>query len=240
MLMALVSAVVGLAMSVQPAADAKGLLAACEAKYAQARTYRDTAEVTNVMYLATGDVTSRMPAGTAFEREGRFLWFFRHSAMPGAQPDQVYTVSSADQASFESAWTLTGRRDRHESLSLALAGPTGISSGAAMAITPLLRPDVKWGWTCTDLEDPVELREKEKVGGVECAVITGHRRPAQTITLWIGPDSLIRRIRTEEEIDPALVTGDRNAHKFRTTTTIELNPVLDGDLAADAFTAPAR
>lgn len=215
------------------------LLKKCEAKYAAASTYSDTGQLTEVLAMPTGPVSSSKPFATAFERNGRFLWYFRHSAAPGNKPDQIYTVSSADQKSFDSAWTLTKDANQHATIYEAMAGPTGISSGSAMTIVPLLRPDMNWGMRLTDADGAV-VEGEEAVDGQPCTKISSGDKAAISgrVTLWIDPEFAIRRVRIARVIDPASVGG--KGPKFEVITTMAIKPQFDDDIPDEAFAVPKK
>ena len=221
-------------------------LAASAKVYASAKTYRDDGLVVSEMDVQGRTITSNLPFETAFERGGRFRWQFRHSATPGAAPDQRYTIWSADGESFNSFWTLTGAKKEDMDISGAIAGPTGVSGGAATAIIPMLRVSPggsRWGGRTTDIEDPAD-KGQEATDGVQCRKIEGTERFSNgKVTLWIDDAGLIRKIRQERTIDPSklpkeAMKGREPGPKFSTVTTITIKPVINEAKIDDVKFAP--
>ena len=217
-------------------------LAACAKKYASAKTYRDEGTVVSE-YKAPGTgqkMANTMPIRTAFERDGRLYWEFRGSATPGKKADQTYAVWSTDQKGFSSYWTLTKQKSTFGDLMMALAGPTGVSSGSALAIIPLLRPDAMGAHTITNITEPVD-KGADNVDGQACTRIEGKNR-AGPVTLWIDKDHAIRKIVQVMEVDPSkLPTRTGQAmDKFTSTTTMTFKPEFDGQIENDRFSPPAE
>lgn len=213
-------------------------LRACEAMYAAAKTYEDSGEVTTEFTAAGRPVKDVKSFSTAFERDGRFLWQFRHSVQPGGKQEHQFVVWSADQKTFTSSWTLHKELPSHtDSVGSALAAPTGVSGGAAMAVMPLLLPEIGWGGRPSNLKGAAE-KPAETVDGVRCSVITGQNAVGGSVTLWLDASLAIRRIRTVQEIDPAKIRNGPAGEKFVSTTTISITPVFDGDIADEKFAEP--
>ncbi|MCC6678312.1 MAG: hypothetical protein IT436_14330 [Phycisphaerales bacterium] len=223
-----------------PPASAAEVLKKCEARYAEAKTYEDSGEVTTEFTAAGRPVKDMKSFSTAFERGGRFLWQFRHSVQPGGKQDHRFVVWSADQKSFKSSWTLHNDLPKEtDSIGSALAAPTGISGGATMAVMPLLLPDIGWGGRPSSLKGIAE-QSPETIDGVRCSVITGQNAVGGAVTLWLDASLAIRRIRTVQEIDPAKLRDGAAGEKFVSTTTISITPVFDGDIADEKFVAPVK
>jgi len=226
----------------EKAMTAQERLDACAKKYAAAKTYRDEGTVVSEFKVPGTDqkVANTMPIRTAFERGGRLYWEFRGSATPGKKADQTYAVWSTDQKSFSSYWTLTRQTSSFGDLMMALAGPTGVSSGSALAIIPLLRPDALGAHTITNITEPVD-KGTDKVDGQACTRIEGKNR-AGPVTLWIDNDLAVRKIVQIMEVDPSKVPAraGQNMDKFTTTTTMTFKPAFDGQIENDRFSPPAE
>lgn len=230
------------------ALTAKERLAASAKFYSELKTYRDEGTLTQEIDAQGQNIKRSMPFTTAFERTGRFRWEFRHSATPGAKPDQAYTVWSADGKSFDSYWTLTKEVESGLEQSMAFAGPTGISGGLTMEIIPLLKigreankdkPEVVAESGATDLTDPAD-KGTEKVDGVECFKVEGARRLiGDRVTLWIDAEGLIRKIDRDTVVDPSKLPDDApKMPKFSVRTTITFKPVINEKKIDDASFAP--
>ncbi len=220
-------------------------LDACVKVYKEAKTYRDEGKVTQVLKSAQ-TITSVKPFATAFERGGRFRWQFRDSVMPGGKADQKYTIWSTDGKSFSSYWTLMRKRADGQPLSMPLAGATGISSGAATIVVPMLVPDLTQDWRSgtTQIQSPVD-GGRETINGVECWKISGTQEISDAkITLWLGPDHLVRKFHQVQIIDMDNVPppdGRRPAvkiEKFEAETTIEITPFVNEEKIEDAKFVP--
>jgi hypothetical protein len=143
------------------------------AKYEGLPRYADSGEV------RTFDEDSKKPRSelrfeTRWARPDRFWFRFwsRVSSWDKA-PIDVYTVWQMGPV-VRSCWTAeNGQRRSHQTLSMALAGPTGISRGAAVCIPSLLDPDeVKVGRSLREMipSEPVRV---ELIDGVAHWWITG-------------------------------------------------------------------
>ena len=104
---------------------AQDRLAASTSLYKSLTTYRDDGLLTEEMNVQGQQIKSEKPFNTAFERGGRFRWQFRHSTSPGAKPNQLFAIWSADGNSFESIWTLNGQHQKGQKLDMPLATATG-------------------------------------------------------------------------------------------------------------------
>ena len=214
---------------------AQDRLAASTSLYKSIRTYCDNGLLTQELSIEGRQIKSEMLFRTAFERGGRFRWQFRHSATPGAKPDQLFVIWSSDSKSFDSSWTLNSKNQTGQKLDMPLASATGISGGAATAIIPLLHIDKDgsaWGMMTTDLIQP-EDDGQEEVDKVKCWKINGKAKFGDTkVTLWIDGEGLIRKIYNETVVDPAKLPDSvrKNISKtpvFTTYTTMIFKPVIN-------------
>ena len=213
---------------------AQDRLAASTSLYKSVTTYRDDGLLTQEMNVQGQQIKSEKPFNTAFERGGRFRWQFRHSASPGAKPNQLFAIWSADGKSFESIWTLNGKHQTGQKLDMPLASATGISSGATTAIIPLLHIDKNGptlGIMTTDLLKPEDAGQEE-VDKVKCWKISGRAKVGDTkVTLWIDGQGLIRKIYNETVVDPAKLPATAIAipktPAFTSYTTMIFKPVIN-------------
>lgn len=213
---------------------AQDRLAASTSLYKSLTTYRDDGLLIQEMNVQGQQIKSEQPFNTAFERGGRFRWQFRHSVSPGAKPNQLFAIWSADGNSFESIWTLNGQHQKGQKLDMPLASATGISGGAATAIIPLLHIEKNgstWGIMTTDLLKP-EDDGQEEVDKVKCWKISGKAKFGDTkVTLWIDGQGLIRKIYNETVVDPAKLPATAipipKIPAFTSYTTMILKPVIN-------------
>lgn len=111
--------------------------------------------------------------------------------------------------------------EAEESLDLALAGATGISSGTAHTIGALLFAEIS-GFTLLDLKR-IRFRRNRLVMGVKCVCITGLHPRGDRFTAWFGEeDMFLRRLYRS---------------KFK-SEELRFNPIEALSLGAEAFLAP--
>lgn len=184
-----------------PALSPAERLAAVAAKYAAAKTYRDSGRCTSEFTAYNSPLKDTKPFTTSFERGGRFRFQFRHSKAPGMAPTELLTVWSADQKAFDWAWTIRKQAKAGETLQAALVRATNVSGGATRPTLPLLMADT--GLTpLTQLENPAQVGT-EVLAGEECVQIRGTQAGGQTITLSIDRSNIIRKVAIELLVDPA-------------------------------------
>ena len=146
--------------------------------------------------------------------------------MPGAGRFQRYVVW-ADGQKIRSWWTVTPEVETFDSIESSLAGPTGISHGAAVNIPGLLMTELRWGAGLRMIR-AIALKEDAQIDGARCNVLEV-RGPTdeRPTTLWIDAESyLIRRIVEEREIEE---------HKLHVKTTHDLKPQVGMEIASDQF-----
>lgn len=100
-----------------------------------------------------------------------------------------------------------------ESLDLALAGATGISSGTAHSIGALLFPEVG-GFTLLDLRR-MRFRRNRMIDGVKCTAVSGLHPRGGRVTAWFGSeDLLLRRLVRVKFRSEELRTSIRTNHEL--------------------------
>lgn len=221
------------------------------AKYANARTYRETGRGT----------TSFGPAGpqtqfefrTSFRREGGMLWSFTRSMPQG--PSWTYTVWSGDGKEWKTWWTVKGTVERTDKRAEAFAPSAGISSGLSLIVPNLL------GATREDRRFfffrfvGLRIAGKEEVGGTPCEILEGRELGSEggTLSVWVDAAGAIRKYRQRMVVDPSKLptppslTPDEAARmragpKFESITEFTFDPVFDAEVTeADlSFTPPAK
>lgn len=222
----------------QPA-DAESMLRLTEKRYSEAKTYRDEGVVRIKMIQKSTTIEDERPFSTVFERDGRFRWEFRSSAIPGGKPTMQYVVWSRDQKTFDSWWDVTRKQEQQNSIDTALAAPTGVSGGSATAIIPMLRK-MQWGTKYSNLKNPT-VKGTEKVQGVDCTIIQGQDFSGEPVRLWLDSSFAVRQIFESREIDPAKLSKDEGKptnirqEKFISETTITIKPTFDEPIADKEF-----
>jgi hypothetical protein len=220
-------------------AEAESMLRLVEKRYRTAKTYRDEGLVRIKFTSDRRPFEDERPFSTAFERGGRFRWEYRGSIDPGGKPTQQYVVWSRDQKTFNSWWDVTHEQKQHDSIGMALAGPTGVSGGSAVAINALLRK-IKCA-KYTDLENPT-VKGTETIQNVDCTIIEGRDRTGGPVRLWLDSSFAIRQIVTSHEIDQGKTPkhkgepeADSRRKKLLTETTITIKPTFDAPIDDQEF-----
>jgi len=199
--------------------------------YASCSSYRDT----GVAVTLLGSMTMTTAFKTAFVRPDRFR--FEYHQRPSRLLPGSRMIVWKERADVRVWWTVGGKVEAKESLDLALAGATGVSSGTAHTIPRLLMPRVVSGLSLAELRG-LSIVGEGNVAGDVCVRIRGqHPRSSGTwYTLWIEKGRhLIRKLEDQEEVKGA--TG----MKLRTTCTTIYSPELNIAVeAADlAFARPS-
>ncbi|UCG32133.1 MAG: DUF2092 domain-containing protein, partial [Phycisphaerales bacterium] len=173
--------------------------------------------VRTVYIHADGRRVKELHFTTAFVRPDRFRFEYQDEN-PMGKPTRYIVWASGDEV--QTWWTVENEIKNQPSLSLALAGATGVSAGSAHTVPRLLLPDDVDGWCTTKLID-VKLIGEGKVGENECYRIEGkHPRVSRPRTLWIGrEDYILRRIDEQKDIQD-----------FRSETTTTYEPVINAEV----------
>lgn len=181
--------------------------------YADCQSYSDSGSVTTVFHTDQGDDTVVKPFSTALVRPGKFRFEFTEQG----DPQSRYIVWQ-DGSDVRTWWDLENQTERVDSLGLALAGATGVSSGSAHTIPSLLMPAEVGGRLITDLQ-AAKLANKQMLGQHSCLTIKALHAD-DPITIWIDEESfLVRRIDSMTKFDD-----------FTTTDSTVYDPVVDQEV----------
>lgn len=184
--------------------------------YADCKSYSDSGLVKTVFIDADGNRTVEKPFNTAFVRPDRFRFEYHEKA--GDERKNRYLVWRNGKE-VQTWWDIKPEVAKPESLSLALAGATGVSSGSAHTVPALLLPEEIGGRKLTEMTEAKKL-EDARLDKADCFRIQG-LYVAKPMTLWIDKKTfLVRRMDTENKFD-----------NFRTESTTTYDPVLDGKIA---------
>jgi len=170
--------------------------------YAACSTYHDVG-VVNTEGDSAGNVVKFK---TYFARPSkfRFQWTSHHPAF-GAERSQTFNIVWSDgirSRSYYRGDDPEAVEEEEESLELAIAGATGVSSGAAVNVPALLLVDIRADCrSLLELTDLVLVREEE-IHGHWCYVVEGGYEIGRRDTeLWIDKESFsLRRISERSEI----------------------------------------
>jgi len=176
-----------------PLSAAAQLLRALVARYALVGSYRDTGVV--LVHLPSDEVPFEVPFQTAYEAPGRyrFQFDFPHPHPTLRRVSTRYVVGSDGEQAYSHTHVPEHVPERRllRTLSLALAGTTGLACGAAHTIAQLLLAGVR-GTALTDLTD-LRLDGHRLVDGVLCHRLLGTHPYAGPHELLIGRDDLLLR-----------------------------------------------
>jgi outer membrane lipoprotein-sorting protein len=223
--------------------SAAEILAHMAETYAKCTTYQDSGCVSTVFVRADSEHTDKKPFSTAFIRPALFRFDFK-STHDGSNWHRY--IVWADGADVRTWWSIQSEVEQRPSLSLALAGATGVSGGSAHTTPALLMPDSIGGRRLTELTDLKRLEDAQS-GEFDCFRIQGksviniqsaelerRRREVMKLTgkdlgisetgpetLWIDKSTfLLRRIDEQTQFS-----------SFRTESTTIYEPSIDVPIA---------
>lgn len=188
--------------------------------YASCKTYQDIGTVTDTYNASKGNSwNSTTHFRTAFARPLHFR--FEFISGDNRLGDNTHYIMWTSNDQVYTWWTVEPKVKKEESISLAIAGATGISSGSAHTVPRLLLPNKVSGWVLTNLQNP-SLMLTETVDSRVCYKIDSHDR-GRMVSVWIDKQNhLIRKIvETTPDIDVI-------------STTI-YKPKLNKDIPVKAF-----
>lgn len=204
--------------------EAESLVSDLADRYAAMRTYRDRGVV--LQSLPAIEMPVKTTFETRFRRPGllRFAFSSPHPFPPLSHIVTEYCCGADSAGAYE--WRKAHDEPAHltklESLSLAIAGATGISGGSAHTIGSLLMPEIG-GLRFTELHD-FRIRGREAFEGHDCIVAESPLPGGGGLILWIHRDSMTLRkvvtkhpsfppgeeIRRDIEIDAAIDDRELN------------------------------
>jgi len=161
--------------------------------YAQMSSYQDMGVVRQWFNAKAPPLETTF--STSFKKPSLFRFEF---ASPHPYPPLRHIITTHVIGSDgTTAYTLvkeheaTARVEIEESLSMAVAGATGISSGSAHTIGRLLLPEVG-GLSLMDLVRPSRKQDRSFLGAV-CYCIDAKHPRGPTLELWIEKNTLLLR-----------------------------------------------
>lgn len=203
---------------------AETILTQMKQAYSSCQTYQDTGVVTTTFIQSSGNWIDEKHFLTAFVRPDGF----RFEYIETQSSVEYRYIISRNSAEVLSWWDVTPGIKTEESLDMAIACATGVSSVSAHTIPTLLLPNVISGGRLTDITEAQRIDDAE-IGGVNCYRIQG-KFVNDPITIWIEANTfLVRRIETQHTFTD-----------FSTETVTTYMPVVNGVVADDmlAFNPP--
>lgn len=197
--------------------------------YHDAKTYRDEG---TAVAMQDGTPAFTLPFSTAYERGERLKFEFRFARDPATgvaslgELNRTCTVWSTDGKAIMFR-EVPGKAPFQDVASTQVARATGISWGTADTILPMFVGGTPSFAKLSNLTDAGQ----ESIDGVECWMVAGATQlPGYTMTVWIGSDGLIRRVRHEIEMDLSksrAFQGKPVPPKSTQYTIITFKPVLN-------------
>ncbi len=175
--------------------NADEILKKTQEAYANCKSYMDTGYVRTVFMDKNGKETNirKLIFSTSYVRPDKFR--FEYGERIADETQGVYIIWKNGEK-LKTYWSLKGEQIP-ESLSMAIAGATGVSGGSAHTIPRLLIAEVK-GKLVTLVQNPVLLNESRDDNGVMCYLI----KLDKNRTIWIQKETfLISRIQEFSEFD---------------------------------------
>ena len=166
-----------------------------EKVYANCKSYTDTGYVKTVFMNKKGKKinVSKLIFSTSYIRPNKFR--FEYAEMRAGELQGQYIVWKNDEK-VKTYWELMGE-ENPKSLSMALAGATGVSGGSALTIPSLLIITVCRNPLITRINNPTLLAEQKDENGIICFLIKGNNE-----NIWIQKETfLISKIEEYTEFD---------------------------------------
>ncbi|HSL55603.1 MAG TPA: DUF2092 domain-containing protein [Pyrinomonadaceae bacterium] len=174
--------------------DATRILNNMFSVYARAASYQDEGILVTTTDTPTGGLIEKMPFKTFFKRPGLFR--FEWTDFTITKLGRTYRIWSNGTDAF-TYWE-PDRYEKEESLGLAVAGATGVSSTTVNTVSDLLLPD-ELGPSALKRLTRVSLLGEDVFEGVHCYRIKA-TEDGESIELWIGKnDLLLRKLRRERK-----------------------------------------
>lgn len=212
--------------------DAGQILQQMGTVYANARSYRDSGMIEEVVQTEGMTITTEKPFQIAFQRRpARFRFEFTEEQglqLADGTSRNAYIVWRRGN-DIRSWWDIRPNQVIHANMEIALAGPTGISRGAAFYTPALLLPEEVDSPSFFTLANPTRL-DDAPCGDFLCARIQGTLNGG-TYTVWLDRHHyLIRQVQQD-------VASPRGSRYFY---TLYYAPELNVPMSAEelAFGAP--
>ncbi len=167
--------------------EADQILARVATAYAECRSYRDEGVVTTTFYNGRKR-TERLPFSTRFVRPDGFLFEFR--SRRGEDDWDQYAIWN-ESGQTRSWWSIRPGVEIAKTLRLALAGATGVSSGAAFRVPHLLMPTLGG----RPAPGPACLIASPEAAKLNCVIVEIPRHCGGVKQYWIEETSfLVRKV----------------------------------------------
>jgi outer membrane lipoprotein-sorting protein len=195
--------------------DAKRILNNMARVYSRFESYQDEGILVTTNDEPTGGTIEKMPFKTFFKRPDLFRFEWIDYGITRLGRTKLIWFNGKEAFTY---WE-PDRYEKEESLSLAIAGATGISSGTVNTVSELFLPD-EAGRSMLKRLEKVSLTGEEVFEGVRC-----HRIKAtdggDPVELWVGKnDFLLRKFRRETKYEDRLRIEEEIRRKIQVNQSI--------------------
>lgn len=188
--------------------------------YGQCKSYRDSG-TSVTRFVGKRPSEEQIEFKTVFRRPEAFRFEYRAKLGDPTNPSPGFEdrmIVHRDKSGVHTWWSIEGGSESPKSLSLALAGATGVSSGTAHTIPVLLMP-LEIGGRSLGTAGDWSLLSEESEGGVPCCRLK-RSKDKGTETIWIDKARfLILRLDDTHKFDD-----------YDTERTTRYSPEIDVDI----------
>lgn len=218
--------------------SAEGVMKALEDVYKNCNSYSDSGLVQTTFFREDDKLVSETPFFTDYIRDESFRFeFTTKHPLPFAHPNKTIIVKNdgivKEWRNFDLGDVKKGIQ-QEESLSMAIAGATGVSGGSAYTIPVLLNVKEIGGWKrkLTSFHSARLIEDGEMEGKSYFRIIAEYlgkdenKQPTiRSKTLWVNKETyLIHRIDTQTQFP-----------NFRTETSTTYNPSININIDKSRF-----
>ena len=195
--------------------SAMGILNNVFKVYSRLESYQDEGVLVDTNDEPTGGTIEKMPFKTFFKRPNLFRFEWTDYGITKLGRTKMIWFNGKDAFMY---WE-PDRYEKAESLSLAVAGATGISHRAVNTVSDLLMPDELGGSSLARLTK-LSLLAEDVVEGVRCYHIKA-TEGGDPFELWVGKnDFLLRKLRREMNVGGALWITEEFRRKIQVNQSI--------------------
>jgi hypothetical protein len=208
--------------------SAAATLARMQARYANARTYRDAGTCTSQSSSPGLGTGLRVKFATALDRDKGMRWRAEHS--DGVGDPGTFTATSRDCVSFDWSWPFAMDDGTGETAWEAFSQSLGNTGHIAGLVPALLLPAVELSAirlnpaTLAGVADAGD----ETVDGAPCMVVDAAGWHGQHIRLWIDTSGALRQFWASRKTPASL-----DIPAYTNTITVRYAPEFDVEIRAD-------
>jgi len=183
--------------------------------YSRLASYQDEGILVTTNDEPTGGTIEKMPFKTFFKRPNLFRFEWTDYAITKLGRKKLIWFNGNEAFTY---WE-PDRYEKEESLPLAIAGATGVSSRTVNTVSDLLLPDEFGGSTLKRLTK-ISLVGEDMFEGVPCYRIKAIE-DGEAVELWVGKkDFLLRKLRRETKYGERVSIDEEVRRKLQTEQSI--------------------